>query len=62
MRELLFYNKRFEKAVRNELQIFDRPITEEDALKAEKLSCWLFNHIGVRTNWYQLKTSQKMIM
>ena len=42
MRELLFYNKRFEKAVRNELQIFDRPITEEDALKAEKLSCWEF--------------------
>lgn len=42
MKELQFYNKRFEKAVRNALQIFNRPITEEDALKAEELSCWEF--------------------
>ena len=42
MKELYFYNKRFEEAVRNELKIFDRPITEEDALKADALSLWEF--------------------
>ena len=42
MRELQFYNKRFEEAVRKALQIFDRPITEEDALNVKSLSCWEF--------------------
>lgn len=42
MRELQFYNKRFEEAVRKALQIFDRPLTEEDALNVKSLSCWEF--------------------
>ena len=42
MKKLHFFNKEFERVVRNELQIFDRPITEEDALKAEKLNCGEF--------------------
>ena len=42
MQELQFYNKRFETVVRNALQIFDKPITAEDAQKAEQLSCWEF--------------------
>ena len=42
MKELQFYNKSFEKTVRKELQIFDRPITEADARKVKTLNCWEF--------------------
>lgn len=39
MKELHFYNKTFEKVVRNELQIHNRPITDEDVLLISKLDC-----------------------
>ena len=35
--ELQFHNKKFEDAVRDELRIYDRPLTEEDALLAYDL-------------------------
>lgn len=39
MKELQFYNKEFENAIRHELLIYDRPITDEDALLANDLDC-----------------------
>lgn len=39
MKELQFNNKKFEDVVRQELLIYDRPITEEDALLAYDLDC-----------------------
>lgn len=39
MKELQFYNKQFENAVRHELLIYDRPITEKDALLTYDLDC-----------------------
>ena len=39
LKELQFYNKEFEKVVRHELLIYDRPITDEDALLAYDLDC-----------------------
>ena len=38
-KELKFYDQGFEEVVRCELHIADRPITEEDALKAHVLDC-----------------------
>ena len=38
-KELKFYDPGFEEVVRCELHIADRPITEEDALKAHTLDC-----------------------
>ena len=40
--ELQFHNKKFEDAVRDELRIYDRPLTEEDALLAYDLDCTEF--------------------
>lgn len=37
--ELQFHNKEFEDVVRHELLIYDRPLTEEDALLAYDLDC-----------------------
>lgn len=42
MKELRFHNKHFEAAVRDELLIFDRPITADDALLAYDLDCSYF--------------------
>ena len=39
MKELQFFNKKFEDVVRHELLIYDRPLTEEDALVAYDLDC-----------------------
>lgn len=39
LKELQFCNKEFEKVVRHELLIYDRPITDEDALLAYDLDC-----------------------
>ena len=39
VRELKFYHSEFEKVVRYELLVSDRPITEEDALKVFDLDC-----------------------
>ncbi len=39
MKQLKFYNPIFENVVRNELLIFDRPITDEDALLVYDLDC-----------------------
>ena len=39
MKELYFHKDGFEDAVREELQIYDRPITDEDALLALNLDC-----------------------
>ena len=39
MKCLEFYNQKFEDVVRNELLIYDRPITDEDALLAYDLDC-----------------------
>ena len=39
MKQLEFVNKSFEKVVRHELLIYDRPITDEDALLAYDLDC-----------------------
>ena len=40
--ELTFYNKHFEQSVRNALDIYDRPITDEDAPKVFELDCTNF--------------------
>ena len=37
--ELQFHNKEFEDVVRHELLIYDRPLTDEDALLAYDLDC-----------------------
>lgn len=39
MKELQFYNKNFGDVVRNELLIYDRPITDKDALLVDMLGC-----------------------
>lgn len=39
MKELYFYKDGFEDAVREELLIYDRPITDEDALLVSDLDC-----------------------
>ena len=39
MKQLNFHNEKFEKVVRNELLIYDRPITEADAILAYDLDC-----------------------
>ena len=39
MKNLIFHNEEFESEVRNELLIYDRPITEEDALLVYDLDC-----------------------
>lgn len=39
MKEFQFFNKKFENVVRHELLIYDRPLTEEDALQAYNLDC-----------------------
>ena len=44
-KELKFYDQGFEEVVRCELHIADRPITEEDALKAHVLDCLDFSLI-----------------
>lgn len=42
MDDLIFYNKEFERAVRDELLIYDRPVTKEDALSLTDLDCTYF--------------------
>lgn len=42
MQELKFFNKRFEDVVRHELVIYDRPITDVDALLVCDLDCSQF--------------------
>ena len=39
MKELQFFNKEFEAVVRHELLIYDRPLTEDDALLVYDLDC-----------------------
>ena len=39
MKNLSFYSIDFENAVRNSVNIFDRPITEEDVKSIEILDC-----------------------
>lgn len=39
MKNLVFYSKEFEAEVRSELRIYDRPITDEDALLVNELDC-----------------------
>lgn len=43
MKELIFYNPRFERVVRHELSIKDRPITDTDALNVFDLDCSEFS-------------------